>query len=225
MIRTRNRQIRAAVVTLAVTGALALSACQGEPATESGPSAPPTSTRAPGAQPSSPTSDAAPSTADSSAASSSSSAARPDDTALTPNGSTLKVGQPATFNHGTDSEPDILRLTPQSLTIAPDEVYSEEPRLKKDNGTVYYLRFEVANVKQSSASISTDTIMGIFFHPEFDLGSDGRHFRYDTSECKSPGITLEVGQSGSGCLVFQSSGSPSTNIVYDAYKTKLTWTP
>lgn len=230
MITTRSRTSRAAVVTLAMAGVFGLSACQGETTVEGGsPSAPAaTSSSAPTSEAPS-TTEAAPSTTESSPAtteapsSSTSAPAAGGNAALTPEGTTLKFGQPGTYNDGDDDKPELISITPKSLTVAPDSVFTEQPRLKKADGNVYYLNFDVTNVN-ATTSQDSNTVNGLFLHPKLATGAKGKRLYGDTAACKSDSNPLPVGSTASVCYIYQIDGATITDVEFKKSDSDITWT-
>lgn len=133
---------------------------------------------------------------------------------------TLQIGQPAVIN----DDDDTFRLTPKSLEVAPDSVFSTT-KLKKSNGTVYYLKFDVAAVKANSTYFGSNSVNGLFFHPEIDPSLKGAKRLYgDTPECTSESKKLAPGESASSCYIYQIPGKSVSNVVYSDNDHHIRWT-
>ena len=105
--------------------------------------------------------------------------------------------------------------------MAPDSVYSET-KLKKTDGTVYYVSFDATTLKIDSGAASVN---GLFFHPKLGATNKGGKRLYgDTAQCKSDKTSMKAGESVSACYVYQIPGSPITDIEYSSHDTSLTWT-
>ncbi|MDF8264775.1 hypothetical protein [Luteipulveratus flavus] len=228
MTRNRSRVTRATVVSLALVGALGLSACQDTEVTAPSPAAPTASStsEAPTPSSSSTTTSESPTTSDSStssATSSASSASAPaaGSTKLTAPDSTLKFGQPGTIDEGSDNSPEIMTITPKKLEVAPAAAYTEA-NLNKANGTLYYLTFDVTNVQGGSNSTSVN---GLFFHPKISAANKGAKRLYgDTEACKS-GDNPELGKTATQCYLYQIPGSAVSDVEYDGFDDQhITWT-
>lgn len=133
---------------------------------------------------------------------------------------TLKMGQPAVI----EKSDDTFRLTPKSMEVAPDSVFSETS-LKKSNGTVYFLKFDVTAIKTNSTYFGTNSVNGLFFHPEIDAGVTGAKRVYGrTADCESDSKKLAPGESGSSCYIYQVPGKTVSNVVYNDSDHRIRWT-
>lgn len=213
---------RTAVGAVAIVGALSMAACNSDTASVTTNTATPPATSSSSTPP--PTS-SAPETSTSEATTpseTSSDAGKPvtGPTALSNPDGTFKIGQPAVIK---DSD-DIYRLTPKSLEVAPDSAYNEA-RLKKANGTLYYLKFEITGITVASKYFSTSTVNGLFFHPKIDKSvKDAKRLYGDTAACTSDSKKLAVGETGSACYMYQIPGPTVTDVIYNDYEHNITWT-
>ncbi|WP_050668349.1 hypothetical protein [Luteipulveratus halotolerans] len=233
MPRTRNRAARAAVVSLALAGALGLSACQEDSPTAAEPtSAAPTSSAA--AEPTSeapsseaPTTEAtseAPSTTAAPSASTSAPAGGPvGDTTLTPEGTTLKFGQPAVVKEGSGDSADTYRLSATALEVAPDSVYTSE-NLNKANGKVYYLRYKATNIGKSGATWGASDVNSFMFIPKLSPDQKGKKLIGSIDACDTPSDDIPVGGTGDGCEVYQITGNTVTDVIFRAGDSRVVWT-
>lgn len=237
MFTTSKRVTRTVAAAAAMAGALSLTACQDDGAKVEGggtTSAPaPSSSEAPTQAPTqapttapstseAPSSSAPETSAPSSSSSSAPSSASADPNAKeTPSGSKLKMGQPAIINSGTDSKPKLIKVTPTSLTKAPNSaaLISKSSNLKPADGDIWFLKFDVANVKSDDSVYST-TVNGLFFHPK--VSSGGKRLYGSDPACDTDSKKLAVGESASGCYIYQVKGSP-TDVVYDSYTYDVEW--
>lgn len=135
---------------------------------------------------------------------------------MTPKGSTLKFGDTAVV----DTSGSKFKLTVKSLEVAPDSVY-KEANLNKDNGTVYYINYEVSPIKADT--FSTTSVNGLFLYPTFNSGQKAKRLYGDTSACKSDYKKLSVGETGSGCYVYQIDGAKSSTVTYNTYDYSIKW--
>lgn len=239
MFTTRTRTGRAAFATIALASAVGMSACQSDAKVTEAPSAAAPTASASQAAPTSdaPTSDAPAtesSTSDSSSSdsstssdsSSSSSDSSTQDATLTPKGTKLKFGQSAVVREGSSAGDDTYKLTAKSLDVAPDSLYASEPSLKKANGPVYFLRYEVTNLGKAGATFSADDVNGFMFTPKLAAGQKGKKFSGDVAGCKTDDTELKVGESGQGCAIYQAGGAKITDAIFAPGLTlQITWTP
>ncbi|MCG8656391.1 MULTISPECIES: hypothetical protein [Yimella] len=222
---------RVAVTSLALVGALGLTACNSDTtvtnssstssstssestSTSESPSSSQTSTST---SESSTTSESPTSSETSSASSESSTTADSGPTDVTPRGTTLKFNQPAVI----DESGKVFRLTVKELKVAPESIYSEK-NLKKSDGTVYYINFDVSPVK-TSGSFYSSSVNGLWLYPSFGSGQKAKRMYGSTDDCKSSYEKIEVGQSGSGCYIYQITGATSKTVTYANSKNRLTW--
>ncbi|GGB26740.1 hypothetical protein GCM10011492_16270 [Flexivirga endophytica] len=228
---------RTVVGAVAIAGALSLAACNNDSAAVDTPTGAATSTaQSTQAEPppseesaegesstTSPESESSETSSESSTESSESSTGTSGSadgpTSVTDANATLKIGQPAVIE---DSD-DTYRLTPKSLEVAPDSVYSETT-LKKANGTVYYLKFDVTAIKANSTYFGTNSVNGLFFHPKIDASVKGAKRVYGhTAACDSDSTKLAAGESGNSCYMFQVPGATVDSVVFNDYKHNITW--
>lgn len=223
---------RTAVGALAIAGALGLAACNSDSPTVDKP----TSAASSAAPTSESTTDESPSTSEETSPSeeptpeestttseetSPSEGGTPADgpTEATDARATLKIGQPAVIVDGDDT----FRLTPKALEVAPDSVFSTT-KLKRSNGTVYYLKFDVAAIKTNSTYFGTNSVNGLFFHPQIDPSVKGAKRLYgDTPACSSDSKKLAAGESASSCYIYQVPGKTVTNVVYNDHDHAIRW--
>jgi len=133
---------------------------------------------------------------------------------------TFKIGEPAVIK----DDDDVYRLTPTSLEVAPESDYNEA-RLKKENGTVYYLKFDVTAIKVNPTFFGTSSINGLFFHPE--IGSSVKNAKRvygDTDKCESESEELKAGDTASSCYIYQIPGAKVSTVVYNDYGHNIRWT-
>jgi len=219
---------------VAVAGALSLAACNSNDATSvttptaqtttSSSAAPTTSTTTGSSAPetSTTTSEASKPSTSEATESSTSKASKPvmGPTEISDPDGTFKIGQPAVIK----DDGDVYRLTPTSLQVAPDGDYNEA-RLKKANGTVYYLKFDVTAVKVNSTYFGTNSINGLFFHPEIGASvKNAKRVYGDTDACQSDTKELTDGQSASSCYIYQIPGGKVSTVVYNDYEHNIRWT-
>lgn len=219
---------RVAATSLALVGALGLSACNSSDTSVTTPS----SSSSSSSETSSATSETSSSTSESSTTSetpssssetSSSSSSEGSSSASGPTepsakNATFKFGEPAVIKDGDD----LYRLTVKKLEVAPDSVY-QEANLNKDNGVVYYTTFEVTPIKTNSTYFGTNSINGLFLYPSFSSGQKAKRLYGDTSACKSESKKLAVGETGSNCYIHQITGDKSSTVTYNNYSYRLKW--
>jgi hypothetical protein len=231
MPSTRIRASRAAVATIAMAGALGLSACQdgsvdSAPPTSAAPTTDGADSQSSATQ--APASSAAPETSESSSSESSSSSApagNAGDTTTTPKGTTLKFGQPANLRESSTSEDaDGYRVQVDGLDKAPDSVYSGQ--VTKANGTVYYLRYTVTNTGQDKSSMfDAGDVNGFMLIPNLAPGQKAKKILGSAPGCESEDNQLSVGQSGKGCDAYQVEGADVSEVVWrPGLTTVVTWT-
>lgn len=236
MFSTRTRVGRASAATVAIAGLVGLSACNSNEVSTSTPSAPAPATSTESSQaPStseSPSTTEAPSTTESpsstesssssseSSSSSSSATATGADPKAAPRGATFKIGEPAVINTGSASRPQFLEIKPTALEKQPDSIFDTERGLKKTNGTVYFLKFNVKNLK-SEGTVSTSSVNGLFFHPKATQG--GKRLYGNVSGCRTEYKRLQQGDSGNGCYIYQITGSETKDVVFTKSDTNVTW--
>lgn len=225
---------RTVIGAVAVAGALSLAACNsGESASVTTPAgqttttssaAPETSTTTESSAPETSTTTTEPSETTTSEASktSTSEATKPatGPTEVSDPDGTFKLGEPAVIK----DDDDVYRLTPTSLEVAPASDYNEA-RLKKANGTVYYLKFDVTPIKVKSSYFGTNSINGLFFHPEIGASvKNAKRVYGDTDACESDSKKLAAGETGSSCYIYQIPGAKVSNVVYNDYDHNIRWT-
>lgn len=240
MFSTRTRVGRASAATVAIAGLVGLSACNSNEVSTSTPSAPapatstessqapstsesPSTTEAPSTTESSSTTESPSSTESSSSSSESSSSsatATGADPKAAPRGATFKIGEPAVINTGSASRPQFLEIKPTALEKQPDSIFDTERGLKKTNGTVYFLKFDVKNLK-AEGSVSTSSVNGLFFHPKAPQG--GKRLYGNVSGCRTEYKRLQQGDSGSACYIYQITGSETKDVVFTKSDTNVTW--
>jgi hypothetical protein len=222
---------RTLVGTVAIAGVLGLAACNSDSPAVHTPTGAATSSAAPtreapstSSQPtdeaSSPSSEETTPSDSSSDSSSESSSAADGPTSVTDANATLKLGEPAVI----EDDDDTYRLTAKSLEVAPDSVFSETS-LKKANGTVYYLKFDVTAIKTNSTYFGTNSVNGLFFHPE--IGSTVKNAKRvygHTAACDDDTKKLAAGESGTSCYMYQVPGATVTSVVYNDYDHNIRWT-
>ncbi|KNX36132.1 hypothetical protein [Luteipulveratus halotolerans] len=224
-----SRRARAAVLAVALGGALGLSACSDDAsvsapastAAQTSAAAPSSSAETPAATSAAPTSEsAAPveeSTTTSTTAASPTTSASKGDMKVTPSGTTLKVGQPALIE---TRDGELFRVTPKTLAAAPDSDYAAA-NLDKADGTMYYLTFDVSNVGDVEGHVNRR-----YLHPKTDAGGMmGPKVLYgSTPACKGTAGDLAPGATQTNCYIYQIDGAPITDVEYAGSPQKLTWT-
>jgi len=216
---------RTLVGAVAIAGALGLAACNSNDTTSvTTPTGSQTTTSSAAPAPSTTTESSAPetSTTTSEASETSSQASKPvtGPTEVSNPDGKFKIGQPAVIK----DDDDTYRLTPTSLEVAPASAYNEA-RLKKADGTIYYLKFDVTAIKVNSTFFGTNSINGLFFHPE--IGSSVKNAKRiygDTDACTSDSKKLAAGESGSSCYIYQIPGAKVSTVVYNDYEHNIRWT-
>lgn len=198
------------------SGAASTSAAETPSTTETSSAAPESSTEASTSEPTESSTTESPSSSESTG----SSTAVTGPTEVTDKNAKLKIGSPAVI----EDDDDTYRLTPTSLQVAPDSVFSETT-LKKSNGTVYYMKFDVTAIKTNSTYFGVSSINGLFFHPTVPSTVKGAKRVYGTTDaCKSGYEKLAVGQSASSCYMYQIPGATVDSVTYNDYKHNITWT-
>lgn len=228
-IAMRNR---VAATSLALVGALGLTACNSDTtvtetttptssstseSSSSTSESPSTSSTSESSSSTSSTSSTSESPSTSSTSESSSASTGAESTEETPKGTTLKFGSPATINESGK----VFKLTVKELKVAPESIYSQK-RLDKANGTVYYINFDVSPVK-SDGTFYASSVNGLWMYPSFDQGQKAKRMYGSTDECKSSYDKLEIGQTGSGCYIYQIDGPTSKTVTYANSNHRLTW--
>lgn len=217
---------RILVGAVAIAGALSLAACNSDSPQVDKPTSAATSSAAPTSEapPTSanPTTDQATTDEPTTEESTPSDPSTTDDgpTQVTDANATLKMGEPAVIK----DDDDTYRLTAKSLEVAPDSVFSET-KLKRSNGTVYYLKFDVTAIKTNSTYFGTNSVNGLFFHPEIGAGvKNAKRLYGHTSGCDDDSEKLSAGQSGSSCYVYQVPGSTVNSVVFNDTDHNIRWT-
>ncbi len=217
---------RVAFGSIVLVGALGLTACNSSDTTVTSSSSTSTSSSS-STQPStsSETSSSSSESSTSSQTSSSSSttsespssSATSGSTAETPKGTTMKFNEPAVIEESGDT----FRLTVKELQVAPDSVYSEK-NLDKSKGTVYYVKYDISPIVAKGSFTST-SVNGLWLYPSFKQGQTAKRMYGSTDDCKSSYDKLSVGQTGSGCYIYQISGETSKTVTYANYDHRITW--
>lgn len=206
---------RSLVGAVAIAGALSLAACNSDSPTVNTPTGAATTSAAP--------TSVAPPTSDAPTTEAPPTSEEPTSdgpTEATAANATLALGQSAVIK---DSD-DTYRLTPKSLEVAPDSVFSETS-LKRANGTVYYLKFDVTAIKTNSTYFGTNSVSGLSFHPEIGTGvKNAKRLYGHTTACEDGSKKLAAGQTGSNCFVYQVPGSTVTSVVYNDNDHNIRWT-
>lgn len=141
-------------------------------------------------------------------------------TSLTDANATLKLGDPAVIK----DDDDTYRLTAKSLEVAPDSVFGETS-LKKANGTVYYLKFDVTAINVNSTYFGTNSVNGLFFHPEIGASvKNAKRVYGHTAACDDDSKKLAAGESGASCYMYQVPGPTVTSVVFNDYDHNIRWT-
>lgn len=217
---------RTTIGAVAIAGALSLAACNSDNASVSTSSAPSasSSTAAPTttSQSSAPETSTSAATTPSTTTTSTQQSAPPvsGPTAVSPDNATYKIGQPAVIK----DDDGTYRLTPTSLEVAPASAYTEA-NLNKANGTVYYLKFDVTAINPNATYFGTNSVNGLFFHPEIGASvKNAKRLYGDTKACTSNDTKLAAGQSGSSCYIYQIPGATVSNVVFNDYQHNIRWT-
>lgn len=221
---------RTLVGAVAVAGVLGLTACNGsDTASVTTPTGSQTTTSSTAPAPSTTTESSAPetstttsTTSETSSETSSSGASKPvtGPTEISDPDGKFKIGQPAVIK----DDDDTYRLTPVSLEVAPSSAYNEA-RLKKADGAIYYLKFDVTAIKVNPTYFGTNSINGLFFHPEIAASvKNAKRIYGDTDACTSDDKKLAVGDTGSSCYIYQIPGAKVDTVVYDDYEHNIRWT-
>ncbi|NHN55391.1 hypothetical protein G9U51_06285 [Calidifontibacter sp. DB0510] len=129
----------------------------------------------------------------------------------------FSFGQPAVIADSSQT----FRLTVKSLKKAPDSVYSSTS-LKKEDGTVYFIDYEVTPLKFDKF-FSNTTVNGLFLYPTFDSSQKAKRLYGDAPGCSSESKELKVGETGSACYVYQVTGKEASTVTYNNYTYRLTW--
>ncbi len=226
----RNRAVAAA---FAVVGALSLAACGPDDTAGTATSTPTQSsstsstTSSDSSSSSSTSSSDTSSSTESSTSSDSSTSTESSTGGSTASGPVTPSDKNATFSFGDpaviEDDDETYRLTVKDLQVAPDSVYSQG--LDKAKGTVYFVNFEVSPIKiGSTGKFRTSAINGLFLHPDFASGQTARRMYGDVDACKTDSTaTLQVGEVGKGCYIYQITGDKSSKVVYNDYEHNLTW--
>lgn len=221
---------RAAAGAFALIGALSLAACGPDDApvatgstqssTTGGPSSSSSSESSSESSTTSSESSTSTETPTSSESSTASSTEAAGPTEPSAKNATFSFGEPAVIQ---DSD-ETYRLTVKDLQVAPDSVYSDG-KLDKAKGTVYFVNFEVSPIKfGSTGKFRTSSINGLFLHPSFEKSQTARRMYGSVDACKTDSSsTLQIGESGKGCYIYQITGDKSTKVVYNDYKYNITW--
>lgn len=131
----------------------------------------------------------------------------------------LKFGDPAVIV----DDDDTYRLTVKDLKVAPESVY-QDSSLDKVNGTVYFIDFDVTNLKQGSSYFGTNSINGLFLHPTFQQGVKAKRMYGDLPGCESDSKELAEGETGSNCYIYQIDGPKLSGVTFNDYEHNITWT-
>ncbi|WP_431843982.1 hypothetical protein [Calidifontibacter indicus] len=129
----------------------------------------------------------------------------------------MKFNEPAVIEESGDT----FRLTVKELQVAPDSVYSEK-NLDKSKGTVYYVKYDISPIVAKGSFTST-SVNGLWLYPSFKQGQTAKRMYGSTDDCKSSYDKLSVGQTGSGCYIYQISGETSKTVTYANYDHRITW--
>lgn len=148
------------------------------------------------------------------------------DTAVAPAGTKKKFGEAAVVTESSSptASTSSYRVQVDSLTKAPDSVYSEGAQ--RSNGTVYYLRYKVTNIGKNGSQTSFDAgdVNSFMLVPKIPAGQQGRKLSGETSDCRTDTTQdLAVNQTGQGCDIYQVK-TPVTEAVWKlGSKAVVTW--
>ncbi|REF29967.1 hypothetical protein DFJ65_0956 [Calidifontibacter indicus] len=146
-----------------------------------------------------------------------SSSATSGSTAETPRGTTMKFNESAVIKESGKT----FRLTVKEVQVAPESIYSQK-NLDKSKGTVYYLRYDVSPI-EADGSFYPSSVNGLWLYPTFTQGQTAKRMYGSTDDCKSSSGKLEVGQTGSGCNIYQITGETSKTATYANSSHRITW--
>ena len=114
-----------------------------------------------------------------------------------------------------------FRLTVKEVQVAPESIYSQK-NLDKSKGTVYYLRYDVTPI-EADRSFYPSSVNGLWLYPTFTQGQTAKRMYGSTDDCKSSSGKLEVGETGSGCNIYQITGETSKTATYANSSHRITW--